>query len=117
MLRPTNGAVMKCFGGYLPLANVELVDEKQLIYRGERIVEPGTPADSLEYIYFSRRYDREHNPIDATLRELTIEDPSLIGFPFWLVPKEKVVFGYDKPSVIARPDIRLSKSSPLGDIL
>jgi hypothetical protein len=110
MLVPLNDARIKCFGGYLPIARYRCFDEQRSIWVGDRIVEPGTPADALEIIYFSRKYEPEKSQIDALMCEYEITDETIVGLPFLLVPKEKVLFGYDPaPKLIKRPPVQLAK--------
>jgi len=106
-----NNARIKCFGGYIPIRDIEAIDTKQKIWKGKRIVEIGTPTDVLEELFFSRDYSSD-SEIDKLLCEKHIKDNSILGCEFWLIPKEKLLFGYDPPSTILKPDIRPSSSRP-----
>jgi hypothetical protein len=101
-------ARIKCFGNHVPVENIEVVDIKQMIWKGERIIEPGTPQDTMKIVYFSRRY--EDNDIDKLFREYTLTNETIMGRKFSLIPKEKLLFGYDPPSdTIIKPPIKLTK--------
>jgi len=103
-----------CFGRYVPLYDVECVDEKQQIWRGKRIVEINTPENAMLTIYFSRFYDRKNNDMDRVCQEYEIHDDKLMGEKFVLVPKEKILFGIDEGSaIIKRPPIKLKKNNSI----
>jgi len=112
-LQPQNNARIKCTNLYFAVTNLECIDEKSSIWKGERIIEPGTPSDVLLDVFFSRTYDKD-NAVDLMLHEHEITDTSIIGFKFWLIPKEKLLFGYDGPSTIIKAPIKLSKPSMFG---
>jgi len=104
-----HNARIKTFGSYVPVKDVEPVDCKEGVWKGNRIVEPGTPEDVMLVVYFSRAYSRD-NEIDKMVQEYHITDESIMGYEFWLIPKEKLLFGYDPPSpIIEKPPIRLTK--------
>jgi hypothetical protein len=78
------------------------------IWKGKRIFEPDTPQNEVETVYFSRCYSRD-NEVDKMLHgEVHITDKDVIGYEFWLMPKEKILFGYDPPSSIIQkaPPVR-----------
>ena len=103
-MQPTNNARIKCISVYFAVHDYALIDKGQGIWRGNRVIEVGTPADAFTSIYFTR----ESRP-DDVLQEYEFESTKLIGFPFLLVPKDRMLFGYDEPSNILKPDINLSK--------
>jgi len=112
-MQPKNNARIKCVSIYAPIHNVVCVDEDQNIWKGERVIEEGTPIDFASIIYFSRSYYPDDYLNDKVFTEVEF-GPELLGFPFVLVPKEKILFSYDPPSIISRPDIKLSKSKLQG---
>ena len=44
--------------------------------------------------------------MDLQWPEIYIEDESLLGYRFWLVPTHRILFGYEPPSTILKPDKR-----------
>ncbi len=110
-MEPQNNARIKCTNLYFAVTNLECVDEKNDTWKGERVIEPGTPSDILLDVFFYRTYDKD-NAVDMMLHEHEITDTSIIGFKFWLIPKEKMLFGYDRPTSIIKPNIKLTKPSP-----
>lgn len=106
----TNDARIKCFGSYVPVRNTEIVDAKQKIWKGERIIEPGTPQDAAKTVYFSRTFDKDSD-LDKLFKEFHFTDNTILGCEFWLIPKEKLLFGYDEApgEGIALPPIKLTK--------
>ena len=111
-MQPSNNARLKCFGSYVPLTNVVCVDTEQNIWKGERVVELGTSPDAMTTLYFSRDYNPEENEFDRMISEKIFPDASIIGFDFVLVPKDKMLFGYDPPSTIIKPFMDAGKRSP-----
>jgi len=112
-----NNARMNTLGGYKALYDIEVVDEKQKLWRGKPMVEekmkrPGMPAPPEHvWIFFSRDYeiqtgDQKINDWDLLYHEYMIDDETLMGVSFLLVPKEKLLFGFEPEStIIARPRI------------
>lgn len=84
------------FGGYTPITDVEVYDEKQKIYKGT-IVENPSQENKMPFktIYFSRSYLPDYNELDKVYTEIHITNTELIGKEFFLVPKEKLLFGYE----------------------
>jgi hypothetical protein len=110
-----NDARIKCFGSGVPVFDVECVDAVQSIWRGTRILEPGTPQDAYLTVYFSRAYNYDKSDLDRMLYEYHFDDPSLLGVPFLVVPKEKVIFGFDPPSeTILKPPVKLQAPGPFS---
>lgn len=108
-----NNARLRCFGNYMPVRDIEIVDAKQKIWKGIRVIEVGTPEGVMEWVFFSRNYRPDVNDYDNIAPELHITDNDIMGFEFWLVQKEKILFGYDPHSPIAKPSIKLVKG-PMG---
>ncbi len=110
-MEPTNNARIQCMSMYAPIYDYFVHDKKQAIWRGKRVVEPGTPADTFTEIYFVRAND----PLEPNeMPEYEFKNKDLIGFPFLLIPKGNILFGYDKPGKIIKPNIVLAKSSPFN---
>lgn len=105
-----NNARINSFGGYKALYKIEPIDEEQKIWKGKPVVEPqmarSLPSAQLMqamrgWMIFSRRYD-DRSDWDRMYPELSFDD-KLIGLPFLLVPKEKLLFAYDEPTAIELP--------------
>ena len=114
-------ARLKCFSDYTPLRDIEIVDTKQGIWKGNRVIEPGTNPDMMTVIYFRRRDSRDPQrssaaaptEIEAMWTELHIKDASIMGYEFYLIPKVKMLFGYDPPSsTILKAPMPVSESGP-----
>ena len=95
----------------IPVHNYEVYDEEQQIWVGYII--PDT-IQGLEMraegqkIYFSRKYDTKNNDVDRMICEYHFkEDESVLGFEFILIPREKYLFMFDPPSILAKPPILL----------
>ncbi len=95
-------AIIFPLGGYVPIKDVECVDESQHIWKG-RIVDHPNKAFQTEWVYFSREYLPAVNELDQIYKEKTFDD-KINGVPFLLVPKEKLLFGYFPPSIIHMPN-------------
>ncbi len=117
MYVPKDDAVIKCLSQYIPVVDPELVDAKQKLWKAERVLEPGTPDNAADIVYFSRRSVPD-NDFDKLWPEIEIKNERIIGKPFFLVPKDKLLFTYDPPSmIIKRAPIQRKKSNTLlGDI-
>ncbi len=117
---PIDDARLKCFGDYTPLKDIEVVDTKQGIWKGTRIVEPGTSPDVMLIIYFRRRRKAqgpvvEPSDIETMWPELHIKDASIMGYEFWLIPKVKMLFGYDPASsIIVKAPMQAGKPGPFS---
>jgi hypothetical protein len=92
-----NNATIIPMGGSLPIMDYTLYNEEHKIWRGTLVV---PQKNAAPIIYFSRKYQPEVNELDQIFVEIEITDPELLGVPFILVPKEKLMFGYDKGSSI-----------------
>jgi hypothetical protein len=88
-----NNARIACFGGYVPVYDLECVDTKQEIYKGKQITQPEQRKESSPFLFFSRSYKPDINELDQIFKEISFDD-KLLGVPFILVPKEKLLFGY-----------------------
>lgn len=88
-----------------PLNNlIPIKDFKQFkdeIWVGE-IVLPEHAEVYGKTIYFSREYNPA-NTVDQMIREYYIDDISVLGFPFLLIPKDKALFQFEPASTIIRP--------------
>lgn len=98
---PENKPIIMPLGGYIPIEDIEPVDEAQKIYKGKVVDYPGRQAN-LDEVFFSRDYQPEHNELDQIFTEKTIS-AAVTGKPFLLVPKEKLLFGRFSPGLIALP--------------
>ncbi len=111
-MEPTNNSRIKCMSIYAPIYDYFVHDKKQGIWRGKRVVEPNTPVDVFTEIYFVRA----NNPLEPNeIPEYEFKNKDLIGFPFLLIPKGNILFGYDAPSTILKPAIQLRKPSPFNE--
>ena len=95
-------AIIFPLGGYVPIKEIEVVDEGQKIYKGKIVDHPNQQLQTKD-VFFSRDYKPEVNELDQIFVEKHF-DSSLIGVPFTLVPKEKLLFGFFPKSVIQLPD-------------
>ncbi len=113
---PISDARLKCFSDYTPLKDIEVVDTKQGIWKGSRVIEPGTSPDVMTIIYFRRSKTLDQNQlseIEAMWPEIHIKDTSIMGYEFYLIPKVKMLFGYDPPSsTIIKAPMQMGKSGP-----
>ena len=97
------GCTLEVQREYMGLYNIEPVDEKQAIFRGQLIPTSrrGQWANitDRDWIYFSRRYDPEGNDLDKVFIEEHYDD-SLTGFAFTLIPGNKIRMFYVPESSI-----------------
>ena len=112
-MEPSNDARLRASSLYAPICNytkVKTKDKKRNIWKGCRVIEPGSPKDQVLIIYFSREYHPNDYLNDKILTEIEFNGEEIIGFPFMLIPKEKILFSYDPPSaLIVKPAIRLTE--------
>lgn len=110
MNKPNNACVFVT-SKYRAVYDVEEVDEKQKIWKGKPVPLPlreskGKPsfmtAPDRSLLFFSRMY-HEENDWDRFYPEIEITDTEIAGVPFLLVPIEKVLFGYEPPTMITLP--------------
>ena len=59
-----------------------------------------TPDDKI--VFFTRNYQPDVNDMDLVYPEIEFKSKAIIGVKFWLIPKEKLLFGYEEPSIIER---------------
>ncbi len=115
---PINNARLKCFSDYTPIRDIEVVDTKQRIWKGNRVVELMTSPDAMMIIYFRRAEKMTEtsggcSEIEMMWPELHIKDESIMGYEFYLIPKVKMLFGYDPPSsIIVKAPMAVGKPGP-----
>ena len=110
-----NNARIQCFGGYIPIRDIEVIDSKQQIWKGTRIVEPNTLQDVYKTVFFSRLYQPDTCEFDKLYTEKHFTSNDILDCEFWLIPKEKLLFGYDPPTAgILKPPLKLRKPGPGG---
>lgn len=100
-----NDARYTSLGSYRALYDIRAVDEEKKIWKGRPIIDfsmqkmPGVQkASETAWVFFSREYD-DRNDWDRLYHEIEIDDEEILGQPFILVPKEKILFAYDPPPV------------------
>lgn len=99
-----NNARLNMTGTYQAVHSAECVNEESKIWKGKPILDhaarkiPGAVKGALAgWVFFSRNY-HEENDWDRYYPEIVFDDESILGVPFILVPKEKMLFGYDPPT-------------------
>jgi len=95
--------------GLLPVRDITQFEDH--IWRGKVIDNTLKTVSELNDIFFSRKYEKD-NPVDAYLSEHHITNTSLLGFEFYLIPKEKCLFIYDPASTIIKPDPKMFNQNP-----
>lgn len=100
-----NNADVRFIGG-LGLMECEEVDADKHIWRGKIIHEE--EKGSFMWTYFSRLYSPD-NDLDKMLHEYVIEDESILGVKFMIVPREKIMFRYTPPTTIIRVPHKIGK--------
>jgi len=99
-----NNAQLGIMNKSFPVVDWEIYDVKQEIWRG-RILEQTEQEKNLGggniQIFFSRSVDKD-SEYDRLLKMYEFSD-ELVGVPFLLVPKEKVLFVYQPASHIMIP--------------
>lgn len=92
-----NNATIFPMGGCIPICETELyledLDRSICIWKGKLVIPPGK-SGAPDVVFFSRLYQPEINELDKLFVEIEIKTTDLIGIPFILVPKEKMMFGY-----------------------
>lgn len=116
---PMSDARMKCFSDYTPVRDIEIVNTKHQVWKGNRVIEEGTPEGVMTILYFRRRDKRTDAPklteLETLWPEIHIHDATIIGYEFWLIPKIKMLFGYDPPSsTIIKAPMQRKKAGPFG---
>ena len=100
-----NNATIFPMGGCIPICEYEvyLKTEDMNIWKGKLVISPKSKG-APDTVFFSRKYQPEINELDQIFVEMEIETTDLIGIPFILVPKEKMLFGYyGGSSILALP--------------
>ena len=112
-----NNAFIKSTGSYFILYDIQEIDYDRKVYKGRPVPlmagggNPGPLPDNaveVEWIFFSREYD-DRNDWDRLYHEIIFEDEELIGAPFSVVPKEKILFKYNSPTTIILPKAQVGK--------
>jgi len=113
---PDEDARIMCLGHYRAIYDWKWVDTEQKIAQGRPVIQPGMQeADVQRLIFFSRAYHPESSDLDKIFPEIEIKRKDIIGVPFLLVSKEKLLFGWEPASAtIARPPIKLARARPRG---
>lgn len=108
--KPTlNNATLQSFGSYVAVYDIQTVDEKQKLFKGRPVPFRSTSSplpsqnNIAEWFFFTGEYD-DRNDWDRLYHEYSF-DESLIGQPFKMIPKEKLLFKYDAPTFLAMPDL------------
>jgi len=102
-----NNAQIKCIG-CIAIYDYEEVDAEQNIWKGTPVFQAEADIEERT-IFFSRKYDRVNSDVDRMLDEYVVKDESVIGVPFILIPKEKMLFLYQPPSTIIRVPTKVSR--------
>lgn len=105
-----NNATIFPMGGSIPICEYELYNEEHQIWKGKLVIPPGK-AGAPDVVFFSRKYQPEINDLDKLFVEMEMENTDLLGIPFILVPKEKLLFGYygGSGTVILPPPARITR--------
>jgi hypothetical protein len=113
-----NNARMYTTGSYRGVYDVKCVDEERKIWKGRpivdaRIAEMPQMKGQVDtgWVFFSREYD-DRNDWDRLYHEIEFEDESILGQKFLLIPKEKMLFGYDPPTegiILPHPAVRIRR--------
>ena len=102
-------ARVKTLNGLVPLMDIEPTAVKD-IWRGKPVTFTTQEEEyASDWVYFSRKYNRETNEIDKMVQEFHIDDSNILGIIFWLIPKEKLLFLYDEHTAIIRPHLAQPK--------
>jgi len=97
MKNELNQARIRTFGGFIPVYQISIVDEEQKIWKGKPIVDVEARSQiKNREVFFSREYLPDTNELDKVYHEVHFEDEEILGVEFWLIPKEKLLFGYDE---------------------
>lgn len=98
----TNNASILPMNGYMAVGNVEMTDTKNNVFRGEIVRNRDQNEIKAKWVYF-RRDSGVDVEFDQMWPYMDFESEDLLGFPFLLVPKEKILFFYNEPSFIIQP--------------
>ena len=107
VVQEQNNATITMMGNYLPIKDLECMDEEQEIWRGVPMPHSGMQAKLSTYVFFSRRYEPDVNDWDTVYKEIEFTDTTIAGVVWYLIPKDKILFGYEPPTTqgIIKPDI------------
>ncbi len=104
-----NNAQILMLSIYRPIYDIEVVDEKQNIWKGVPVSFQGMKTKNA-FVFFSRLYQPEINDYDRIYPEIEMTDLDIIGIPFFLIPNEKLLFGYEpKTDSIVLPEPQIIK--------
>jgi len=88
---------------YVPLYKIKCIDEKNKIWEGQAVPETLQGEEmSGTSIIFSRRYDKD-NTVDQMLCEHEFNNGDYLDKKILLIPRQKILFFWDAPSVILKP--------------
>ena len=102
-MKELNNARIVCSENYCAVYDIKCIDKEQHLWRGT-ILPNMKASKKLEdnEAYFLRREG------DSDFPEIHITDESVVGVEFWLIPMDDVLFGYEPPSTILKPQIHLN---------
>lgn len=95
-----NASRVIMLGHYKAVYDIECADKKQGIWRGIPVPDIRDRKEKEKVIYFSRKYDTVNNDMDKILPELsfiTSSTKDILGVDFWLIPNDKILFGWEPP--------------------
>ncbi len=113
-------AKLGSFNHHIPVMNIKEVPDSPGIFRADPIPPaniippPGMTlniekASDLE-VFFTRDYDIENNELDQAFHEYEVGDLEILGVSFTMIPKHKLLFSYEKSSIIAKPYVGMDTS-------
>ncbi len=102
-----NNARILCFH-HMAVYDVEVTDKERGISRGKILADKMSKQKTGTIVFFSSLYSPD-NDMDKMLHHHDIVDEELCGVPFVLVPKEKILFIYEKPSTIVLPPMKIQR--------
>ncbi len=98
-----NNARIKDFGIYAAVHQIEQVMEQHNVFKGQVILQENQRRkDSI--IYFRMTQDPENNEYDRMFPIIHFTDEDILGEEFWLIPKDKLLFAYEKPTFLIRTE-------------
>ncbi len=105
VVQEQNNARIMMMGNYLPIKELECMDEEQDIWKGVPISHSGMKAKPSAYVFFSRRYEPDVNDWDTVYKEIEFTDTTILGVVWYLIPKDKILFSYEPASDILKPNV------------
>ncbi len=113
-----NNARIKSFGVYAAVHNIKPVknvlvkglqgqEETESIWRGDVILEKDHRNEN-NTVYFSMVQQPDKNEYDLIFPILHFKDKDILGEPFYLIPKDKLLFAYEKSSFIQKAPINFN---------